>query len=35
VADGEDVQLRRWTKAELAGGLWDRIADRLPPAATA
>ena len=34
VADGEDVQLRRWTKAELAGGLWDRIADRLPPAAT-
>jgi phosphopantothenoylcysteine decarboxylase/phosphopantothenate--cysteine ligase len=35
VADGEDEALRRWTKAELAGGLWDRIADRLPPAATA
>ena len=34
VAEGEDVELRRWTKAELAGGLWDRIADRLPPAAT-
>jgi phosphopantothenoylcysteine decarboxylase/phosphopantothenate--cysteine ligase len=34
VADGEGVELRRWTKAELAGGLWDRIADRLPPAAT-
>jgi phosphopantothenoylcysteine synthetase/decarboxylase len=30
-ADGEDVELRRWTKSELAGGLWDRIADRLPP----
>jgi phosphopantothenoylcysteine decarboxylase/phosphopantothenate--cysteine ligase len=34
VAEGEDVELRRWTKAELAGRLWDRIADRLPPAAT-
>ncbi len=34
-ADGNDVELRRWTKAELAGGLWDRIADRLPPPATA
>ena len=34
VADGEDVELQRWTKAELAGGLWDRIAARLPPAAT-
>jgi hypothetical protein len=29
------VELRRWTKAELASGLWDRIADRLPPPATA
>ena len=34
-ANGEDVELRRWTKAELAEGLWDRIADRLPPATTA
>jgi phosphopantothenoylcysteine decarboxylase/phosphopantothenate--cysteine ligase len=34
VADGEDVALRRWTKAELAGGLWDRITERLPPPAT-
>ena len=34
-ADGKDVELRRWTKAELAGGLWDRIAERLPPPATA
>jgi phosphopantothenoylcysteine decarboxylase/phosphopantothenate--cysteine ligase len=34
-ADGEDVELRRWTKAELAGELWDRIVDRLPPAASA
>jgi len=34
-ADGGDVGMRRWTKAELADELWDRIAERLPPPATA
>ncbi len=30
-ADGEDVAMRRWTKAELAVAVWDRVAARVAP----
>jgi len=32
-AAGDDIALRTWTKAELASTLWDRVAERLEPAA--
>jgi phosphopantothenoylcysteine decarboxylase/phosphopantothenate--cysteine ligase len=28
---GEDVAMRRWTKAELAAAVWDRVAERFTP----